>query len=177
MDTTHSLEESYLNELYRRTEGNTNEQVSMFEVGATLGLEKESARRLAEDLIAEGLVEIRTLSGGIGITAQGAEKARPANAGTRANRCALGSGPVLEQNERQNVESILAEIRACVTSGPVPFAKIEEMVIDLKTIEIQLLSPNPKTAIIRETLRSVKTGLEASENAGLADEVANMIGG
>jgi len=33
--------------------------------------------------------------------------------------------------------------------------QLEEMVMDIKTIEIQMLSPHPKTGIIREILKSI----------------------
>lgn len=49
------------------------------------------------------------------------------------------------------------------------------MVIDIKTIEIQLLSPNPKTAVIREILRPLSQSIEGEENQGLKGKLETLI--
>ncbi len=177
MDAITPEAERYLNKLYQLTEGNAGAQVSMFEVGAAVGLEKEAARRLAEDLIAEGFVEIKTLSGGIGITAQGIDTAQPAGRIGAGTTLDLGNGPLVEENGRQTLERLLDEIKNSLASGATPYGRLEEMVMDIKTIEIQLLSPRPKTAVIREVLRSLQDGLAVSGAATLAAEVEKMIGG
>ncbi len=164
----------YLNELYRCTEGKTGAQASMFEVGAAIGLEKEAARRLAEDLIAEGLLEIKTLSGGISITAEGIDLARPDEIGGALP--ALGDGPLVDDGGRQALESIISGIKKSLSSGPTPYAQLEEMVLDIKTIDIQLLSPRPKTAVIKAVLHSLKEGLQSIGSADLAGQVQKMIG-
>lgn len=176
MDAINPESVRYLNELYQRTEGDAGAQVSMFDVGAAMGLEKEAARRLAEDLIAEGLIEIKTLSGGIGITAQGIDIAQPAGGIGAGTKLDLGNGPLLEEKGRQALEHVLTEIKNSLASGPAPYARLEEMVMDIKTIDIQLLSPRPKTAVIREVLRSLQDGLAVSGAAGLAAEVEKTIG-
>ena len=61
----------YLYELYTISEGDTNSEVSMYDVGAALGLEKADAGTIAEELMVEGWVELKTLAGGISITAEG----------------------------------------------------------------------------------------------------------
>lgn len=164
----------YLNELYRRTEGDTSAQASMFDVGAAIDLEKEAARRLAEDLIADGLIEIRTLSGGIGITAQGIDLARPDDGGQAL--VGLGDGPLVEDTGRQALESILAEVKKSLSSGSIPYAHLEEMVLDIKTIDIQLLSPRPKMAVIKAVLHALKDELQSVGLAGPAGQVEKLIG-
>jgi len=42
-----------------------------------------------------------------------------------------------------------------MTQANASYGQWEEMVIDIKTIEVQMLSPHPKTAVIREVLRSM----------------------
>jgi len=177
MDASDSQAERYLNELYQRTAGNAGAQVSMFEIGAAVGLEKEEARKLAEDLIADGLVEIKTLSGGIGITAEGINMAQPAGGSKVGASLELGDGPLLEEKGRQALESILNEIKNSLASSRAPYASLEEMVLDIKTIDIQLLSPRPKIAIIKEILRSLKNGLDTSGASTLALKMEKMIGG
>ncbi len=50
-----------------------------------------------------------------------------------------------------------------MTHASLPYENTEEIIIDIKTIEIQMLSPNPKTEIIREALRSLQKSLAGPE--------------
>ena len=62
-------EKNFLLQIYDSTKGDTSVQVSMYDIGAALDLDRDAASKLAEELIGWELVEIRTLSGGIGICA------------------------------------------------------------------------------------------------------------
>ena len=168
---------SYLAELYQLTAGDVNSQVSMYDVGAALNLEKTASGKLAEDLIGEGLVEVKTLSGGIGITALGIERVQGtghAGNGT-ADGLALGKGPVLEAEGKEAADAILQQIKTALSKESPSYDRIEELVIDIKTIEVQLLSPKPKTAIVREVLRSVGKTLRPSGRADLVDTIEKMV--
>ena len=63
----------FLIQLFEQTRGDSSVQVSMYDVGGRMGLARDAASRAAEGLIGLQLVEIRTLSGGIGISAAGSE--------------------------------------------------------------------------------------------------------
>ncbi len=159
MDIDSPEVKSYLLELYNSTEGDTGVQASMYVVGANIGLQKNEAGTMAEDLIVQGWVELVTLSGGISITAEGIEKLQitgsvPAAAGTSLR---LGAGPVFDEAGREVVDKIVAEIKTHVPQVQASYPQLEEMIIDLKTIETQMLSPNPKVEVIRELLRSVQS--------------------
>ena len=56
---------SFLRQLYQMSDGDTDTAVSMYDIGAILGLEKSAAGTIAEDLIIDGYAELKTLSGGI----------------------------------------------------------------------------------------------------------------
>ena len=176
MDALSTDAERYLLELCRRTEGNCSVQVSMFDIGAAIGLEKEAARKLAEDLIADGLVEIKTLSGGIGITAQGLEAAGPVAGFGPAADLNLGKGPILEDKGRQALETVLADIKAGLAANAGSYPRLEETVIDIKTIDVQMLSPRPKTAVIKEVLRSLQASVKQAGGSELAARLDKMIG-
>jgi hypothetical protein len=60
---------TFLLSVYNHTKGDTTAMVSMYDVGSELGIDRTAASRLAEDLMGWMMLEIRTLSGGIGITA------------------------------------------------------------------------------------------------------------
>lgn len=177
MEPNNPKAKNYLLELYQMTAGDVSVQVSMFEVGAAMGLEKTEAGKIAEDLIGDGLVEIKTLSGGIGITTQGIEQVQAAGVAgpTAATDLDLGNAPVLEERGKNSVETVLKEIKACLSQNSTAYERLEEMVIDLKTIEVQLLSPRPKTAIIREVLRSLHSSLDSTDRSDLAKKIENMI--
>ncbi len=71
MDSEDLKSKDYLEELYRQTGGDVEVQVSMYDVGAAIGLDKTEAGSLAEQLMVQGQTELRTLAGGISITPEG----------------------------------------------------------------------------------------------------------
>ena len=176
MDITNPTAEAYLLELYQETKGDISAQVSMYDVGAALSLDKDTAGKIAEDLIGDGLVEVKTLSGGIGITALGIEKVGAAGGGDTAGEVELdmGSGPILDDNGKTAVSTVSKEIQTWIAKNGGAYDQIEEMVIDLKTIEVQMLSPNPKTAVIREVLRSLQSTLDTAGGSDIAARIKKM---
>jgi hypothetical protein len=167
----------YLTELCKKTQGDTGTQVSMFDVGEALGLEKTEAGMMAEELIVEGLVELRSLSGRISITAQGLELIQGTAGGPalKGSGLQLGSEHVLGEQGRKAVEILIRDIRGALVSGNMTLGQMEEIVIDIKTIEIQLLSPRPKTDVIRAVCRSLQAGLADSGYGKLAAELETLI--
>lgn len=175
MDSSGLEAKNYLLELYKMTTGNVSAQVSMFEVGTAIGLEKVVAGKIAEDLIGSGLVEVKTLSGGIGITDRGVEEAQAAGGAPTAEAgLDLGTGPVLEENGRDAVAILLKEIQTWISQNSPPYPQVEEMIIDIKTIEVQMLSPRPKTATIREVLRSLQSTLKTAGSLDLSKTIGKM---
>ena len=166
---------NYLTELYRMTEGDPGVQTSMFEVGTGIGMEKEAAGKLAEELIAMGYVEIRTLSGGIGITRQGIETAKSNGDITDIMQPRLGDGDELDKNGRLTVENALNAIKNELGRHPTPFPQMETLVVDIKTIEIQMLSPQPKIAIISAVFNSLQETLTAMGMTEQASKIKEMI--
>jgi hypothetical protein len=155
---------AYLNQLYAMTDGDTNTQASMYDIGAALGVEKSEAASLAESLFIQELAELKTLSGGIGITAKGVKalgKASPSSSQPQA--LSLGRDPVLSAETKKRVTGVLTDIKTVLEKEKSSYPWIEEMVLDIKTMEIQLLSPNPKTGIIREIFKSMHGNLKQSD--------------
>ena len=66
MGTLNSETKAYLFQLCSMAQGDPLAQVSMYEVGEALGLERSEAGSLAEALFIEEYAELKTLSGGIG---------------------------------------------------------------------------------------------------------------
>ena len=76
----------FIVELYHRTQGDGSVKVSLFDIGESLGLDRKLSLRTAEELIGTGLAEIKTLSGGIGITADGVAEAKELGASLKDNK-------------------------------------------------------------------------------------------
>lgn len=176
MDLDELQGRNFLDELYRQTKGDTTVQVSMYEVGATLGLNKGEAGSLAESLIVDGLVELKTLAGGIGITNEGlASLGLAAPAGPAAGaEFSLSHGPVAIEKDRQTVAELVRQIKDSLPGRSLPYDSLEEIVIDLKTVELCLLSPKPKIAVLRELFRSlhdVLANADIKETAALLKAV------
>jgi hypothetical protein len=166
---------SYLDELYRQTAGNTEAQVSMYDLGAAIGLDKAEAGSVAEQLMVLGQVELRTLAGGISITPEGlaflgiaVPPATPAEYGF-----SLGKGPVADENDRRTIHLLTQKIKDALSGHGVEYELLEEIILDLKTIDVQMLSPKPKIAVLREIMRSLHKAFAAADvDAG---KVANLL--
>lgn len=176
MATPENAATEFLTQLYALTQGDLTAQQSMHDVGAAIGLDKEQSGKVAEDLIGEGLVEIKTLSGGVGITAEGAEKIQATGVPSHGTAgLSLGNGRIIETEGRASVDQVLAEIKTQIAQSPTPYPQLEEMVVDIKTIETQMLSPHPKVAVIRELFGSLQTALSAAGAADLATRIEQVI--
>jgi hypothetical protein len=176
MDISDPTAQAYLRELYQQTQGDTGVQVSMFDIGAALALEREAAGKIAEELIGNGLAEVKTLSGGIGITLQGIETIDAHGGGVDAQaNPGLGNGAVLEADGKSAVAAVISEIQTWIVKNKVSYDQTATVVIDLKTMEVQLLSPSPKTAVIREVLRSLHSSLDAAGGTAICAKIIKLI--
>ena len=160
----------FLVELYLQTQGDPSIKVSMYDIGENLGLDRSASSRTAEELIGTGLAEIKTLNGGIGITADGADEAQELGAslsGQGDTGHVLGNAPVLNETDCQVVEQLTAGLKSQVGEKNLDFNSLGELMADLKSIDAQLSSPNPKTAIIRECLRSIRDIMQKAGDTDL----------
>ena len=168
----------FLMQLFEQTRGDSSVQVSMYDIGAMMGLERDAASRVAEELMGEQLVEIRTLSGGIGISAAGSEIvqriAGPSSGSDEFVK--LGDEPLINSDGRQAVERIVAEIKDQVGTLGLGFDALTELMADLKTIDAQLDSPRPKTAIIRQCFVSIGGVLKMKPDSKLNGSVNGLLG-
>jgi hypothetical protein len=169
----------FLTELYDQTKGDSQIQISMYDIGTAMGLGKNISKQLAEELIGLGMVEIRTLSGGISITESGVgqvQNLRGDEMFPDAGVPILGDDPILEDKVRQGVEAIIADLKKEVGNLCLEFDLLSELVADLKTIDIQLTSSRPKTAIVRECFCSIKTVLEKAGTGNSLIRVSRILG-
>lgn len=171
--------QQFLIQLFEQTGGDPSVQVSMYEVGEGLGLDRDASSRVAEMLIGLQLAEIRTLSGGIGISAEGAGEVKRLMDGSVAPGDSPGKltdQPVMDPVNCQGVEQVAGELKSQAGNLGLDFDGLSELMADLKTVDAQLGSSRPKTAIIRECLRSIKETLEALTNADSLEKVKRLLG-
>jgi hypothetical protein len=163
----------FLLQLYEQTAGEPERQVSMYAVGERLGMDREAASQAAQALIGLELAQIRTLSGGIGISPEGAEAVREATgaSGGLTALPQLGDARVLEPAPCRTVEQVVDGLKSQAGSLGLDDDTLSELMADLKSMTVQLDSPRPKTAIIRACLCSVEEllGRFAGQQPGLAD--------
>jgi len=176
MSLKDSSRQVFLQELYKRAGGDFKVQISMYDIGADLGIGKDEVAALGQDLFIEGLAEMITLSGGMGITQKGLDalgiNITPKN---HAHHFRLGSCAVLDDQGKKAIHELLNKIRAGLDSKALPFDFMEELVVDLKTIEVQMLSPNPKTRIIREVFYFIDQNLKGLAPQDLKLELQMII--
>jgi len=169
-------EHAFLNQLYTMSQGDPGSQVSMYDIGAALGLEKSEAGTLAESLFIQDLAELKTLSGGITITESGLKALGRSLPGvSKEQALTLGRDPVLAPETIKMVTGLLAEIKAVLEMETNVYAWVEEVVMDIKTMEVQLLSPKPKTGIVREIFTSLHRNLKQTGAGDLNQKLSAVL--
>jgi hypothetical protein len=169
----------FLARLFEKTQGEPSHQISMYDVGTSLGWDRDAASRTAQDLMGGGLVEIRTLSGGIGISAEGVAAMQAIlgpspGSGTTIRR--IENARLLNEGARLAVAQVCDGIKTQLGNLGLDFDTLAEMMADLKTVSCQLDSTRPKAAIVRECLRSLEHVLkDLRDNKSLA-EIRTLIG-
>jgi len=169
----------FLGELLKQTDSDLSAQVSMYDIGAAVDLNRDAAKFVAEELIGMGFAEIKTLSGGISITLEGVEKIRSLSGKLETpdnNGISLGDATILEGIRRRGVEQVVAELKRQSDNLGLDFDTLTEMASDLKTIESQLMSSRPKTSIVRECFRSIQGVLEKTGSREIMLKVKQWIG-
>ena len=178
MDSENLNSKTFLAELHRQTKGDMQSQVSMYTVGAAIGLAKGEAGSLAEELMVSGLVELRTLAGGISITRDGLSSlgiSAPQPAGDNDGEQRLGKGTIADKGDRELLCRLIETVKASLPALAIEYEQLEEIVIDIKTIDVQLLSPAPKIAVFRELLRSLHAAFSRIAHQSLIAKLAPHI--
>lgn len=177
-DEVDEIGQQFMIRLFEHTRGDSAAQVSMYDIGGLLGLERGAASKVAESLMGLQLVEIRTLSGGIGISATGSKMAQnligpmAPDAGAPLK---LGNERVLTSAARRAVEQVVAEVKDQTGSLGLDFDGLTELMADLKTIDAQLGSSRAKTAIVRECLRSMAAVAKHSGSRAIYERLRTLL--
>ena len=172
--------EQFLIQLSEQTKGDVSVQVSMYDIGELLGMDRDTASTVALELMGLQLVEIRTLSGGIGISADGSARVQSLVgplASDNSEYSKLGHEPLLNSGGQQAVGQVVSKLKNQTGSLGLDFDTLSELMADFKTIEAQLDSSRPKTAIIRECLRSVLGMMENAKDNQISGRIRKLMEG
>ncbi|MFT5697915.1 MAG: hypothetical protein ACI8ZB_000769 [Desulforhopalus sp.] len=178
MNNDEMMSTTYLQELYNTTQGDTETQISMHDVGAAIGMEKADAGRIAEDLMVQGYIELKTLAGAISITDEGLLSLgiTPTKPTNQSDAYKLSPGPVVIDSDREIIAQVTQGIKSESAKHVQEYSATEQTVFDLKVIELHLLSPSPKTVVLLELFKSLGQSCAKndaiSENSGLAAFIA-----
>jgi len=168
----------FLIELFTQTKGNPSAKASMFDIGAKLDMDKHLSSRTAEILISWELAEVKTLSGAIGITEAGIEEVRKSGAAGSefSGGLRLNDTPVIDDSGCKMIEQFLIPLKNQIGSMGFNFEDMTEIVADLKSIDAQLTSSRVKTAIIRESFRSVRNNLKKVKATEIVNQINRLLG-
>ncbi len=176
MDVSSPEVHAYLYQLNKKVGSDLNAQVSMYEVGEALGLETDTAAQMAEVLFVGGHAELKTLSGGIGITVKGMQVLgiTPVASGTQSP--SLSGEPVVTESDRMHIQALLDDIKSVLSSCDGDYESLETLIMDIKTLEVQMLSSAPKAAIVKEIFKSMAQTLPEKGGADAVSRIGAMIG-
>jgi hypothetical protein len=175
MNSDEMTSTTYLQELYNVTQGNTETQVSMHDTGINLGFDKAESGRIAEELMVQGYIELKTLAGGISITDEGLRFLgfTPQSNRSEVEALTLSSGPIVNEDDKAMCKKVMSSIQNELSTLELDFPSIEQIVLDLKAMDIHLLSSSPKTAVLLELFRSISdcfdSNTESRTRTGLTD--------
>jgi hypothetical protein len=168
----------YFRSLFIKTGGDTKKQVSMHEIGNDAGLDKPASKTVAEDLMSLGLIDIRTLSGGIGLTEEGVIEAQSLFSdipGISAAGMTLGNQPIVGEKIGTVITDILTSLKPRVGKLGMAFDDLTELIADIQSLEAQMRSSRPKTAIIRECFRSMLSTLTRSSETETPSRIKSFL--
>ena len=167
----------FLEVIWQATSGETGVQVSMYEIGDTLGLDRTQSSAIAEELIVDGYAELVTLSGGVAITAEGllfCGKAQQTGETQLHQR--LSGDTILSGGDVELINSTIAAVRGMGDLHSLEFEMLETLMMDVKTLEVQLLSPSPKFGIVSAIIAAIAETISKTSNQVVSDRLQGLIG-
>jgi hypothetical protein len=90
----------------------------------------------------------------------------------------LGDAAVVGEPVRAALADLCGRLKTRAADGSLQldFDLLAEMVVDLRTIDAQLVSPRPKTAVVRACLQSIREALDTAADHTPYEWVTAFIG-
>ena len=155
--------EKMLAAVFKETGGEPGRTVGMWAVGEALGLDRAGTEDTAMGLVTEGLLEIKSLSGGVSLTEAGL--ARSAFFGTDA---AEGTA---------DLAAFIARVESDLGGLGLDLRSRKDLEMDLATLKAQNERSRPLPAVIESTIAAVRETLASSPRPAarrLLDELSRL---
>lgn len=188
----------FLKCLYESSNGDTRAMFDMREVGKELKLNSDEISQIVDYLIGELLIESRALGGIIGLTHWGIKEVEQAiqnpnkptehflplniiNIETMTNSTLQQGTTNSTINFTYNtqtavdIEKIVSQLNDIKDSLNLSNELQNELISELQTIEIQKKSSKPKSIIITESLKSIRTILESVAGNAMTPVIIGQI--
>jgi hypothetical protein len=190
----------YLNLLYERTGGQRLKFLDMWDLGGELAIGRDDTHALVDYLVGENLAEHRGIGGIIGITHYGIVEVERALTEPEAPtkyfppvinvlniHSVVGSqiqqgthdstqAQTVTTNDTEAIRALVNGFRERLSDLPFDQADRSEAEAELQTLEAQLRSSKPKSAIVRESLKTLRNLLEGVASNALAAVLLPMFG-
>jgi hypothetical protein len=173
------IDRQYLQQLYDYTKGDGSVQASMYEIGEAVGLDRDASSQVAQTLIGLNYVEIKTLSGGVGISHEGIaaiEGAGGAAAATAEVSRGLSNKKILSPTDLEAIDQVCGFLKKEAGALGLEFDDLTELIADLRTIDAQLVSSRPKTEIVRACFRSIAAIMDAKDHKEACRRLRELTG-
>ena len=130
--------------LLKEERGNSTGDMSMWTIGEELGLDRNQTQDLVMDLAAEGLVEIKSLSGTVLLTEEGRNKADE-------------PGPVSDSmSSLDELAEFIDSLDAALDSFGFDSQSRQDLEVDISTLKGQVVRSKRLPAVLEATLGAVK---------------------
>lgn len=165
---------SFLELLFERSSGDPQIQVSLYEIGETLGMDRDRAEQVAQELMMEDLASFKSLSGGIGITESGVDAIRP-DRGLGQKAIRLGDKSYLDSGGRAAVAEIVDRIKPEAGRLGLPYEALDQLLADLRSLDCQMIAPRARTPIVRACLEAVASNLAKQGEMEWSREIRELL--
>ena len=136
---------TFLKTLYRLIDPNPNGSISMYDVGAEMDLDRDASNQTAQELMGDGLVEVRTLAGAIGITPAGLNLLITNSDAAPTEDVRLGTDGVTSPEAKAVLQQIADHLQKASPRWNAGENDRAELLADLETIRAQMVRPSRKT--------------------------------
>ncbi|MBU2550694.1 MAG: hypothetical protein KKB20_19960 [Proteobacteria bacterium] len=140
--------EKMLAAIFRETGGDPNRSAGMWAIGEAMGLDRPLTQDIAMELVAEGLVEIRNLSGGLSLTEAGLGQA--------------GTGAEPQGAEAPDLGALTARFEAAVNDLGLDAAALKDVKADLETLKAQGRRSKPLPEVVAVVLAALAAALSSA---------------
>ena len=168
---------TFLKTLYRLIDPNPDGSISMYDVGAEMDLDRDASNQKAQELMGDGLVEVRTLAGAIGITPAGLNLLATHLDAAPTDDVRLGTDGVASPEVKTALQQIADHLQKASTHWNVGENDQAELFADLETIRAQMGSPKPKNTILHATVESLHALLvKFDQDDPAVERLAGLLG-